>query len=225
MPTPLRLACLDIAGTTVSDDGLVMAAFIRALERTDIPLTSPTLEYVTATMGQSKIQVFTAITGEVARAHHANSAFEAAYAELVAGGVASLIPGAFEALSEMRELGMKICLTTGFAPATRDLLVDALDLRAQVDLVISPQDTPAGRGRPAPDMILTALMLLDIDSVDHVAVAGDTASDIHAGLNSGASVVAGVLTGMHDEPTLRSAGPTHILTSIAELPDVCRAVR
>lgn len=223
--TTLRLACLDMAGTTVLDDGLVMRAFARAMERSGISASDEVMSYVETTMGQSKIEVFTAITGDVLAAQSANAAFEKAYAELVDEGAASMIPGALGAFAAFRELGMKVCLTTGFAPVTRDMLVRALRLHSEVDLVLSPQDTISHRGRPAPDMILTALMRLDIDSVDQIAVAGDTASDVLSGVNAGARVVAGVLTGMHDRATLAGAGATHILDSIADLPAVCRASR
>ena len=34
----------------------------------------------------------------------------------------------------------------------------------------------------------------------------------------GASIATGVLTGAHDEQTLRAAGATHVLESVADLP-------
>ena len=76
-------------------------------------------------------------------------------------------------------MGIKVCLTTGFAPPTRDRILDALDWHTIAELVLSPAD--AGRGRPFPDMILTAVLRLEIDAVDQVAVAGDTISDLLAG--------------------------------------------
>jgi phosphoglycolate phosphatase-like HAD superfamily hydrolase len=71
-------------------------------------------------------------------------------------------------------------------------------------------------------MVLTALLRLKVDDVAQIAVVGDTASDIRTGVRSGASTVAGVLTGAHDGPTLRAAGATHVLTSIADLPALLR---
>jgi phosphoglycolate phosphatase-like HAD superfamily hydrolase len=44
-------------------------------------------------------------------------------------------------------------------------------------------------------MPLTALLRLGGGSVHELAVAGDTPSDIEAGLRAGAGIVAGVLTG------------------------------
>ncbi len=117
-------------------------------------------------------------------------------------------------------MGVKVCLTTGFAPPTRDRILDALQWRSLVDLVLSPAD--AGRGRPFPDMILAAVVRLEIESVDQVAVAGDTVSDLVAGTRAGAGIVAGVLTGAHGRTELEAAPHTHILDSIAGLPGVMR---
>jgi phosphoglycolate phosphatase-like HAD superfamily hydrolase len=85
-----------------------------------------------------------------------------------------------------------------------------------VDLALSPAD--AGRGRPWPDMILTALLRLRIDDVAQIAVVGDTTSDLLAGTRSGASMVIGVLTGAHSREELARAPHTHLIDSVADLP-------
>jgi phosphoglycolate phosphatase-like HAD superfamily hydrolase len=61
-------------------------------------------------------------------------------------------------------------------------------------------------------------MRLEIDAVQEVAVAGDTASDLEAGTRAGAAIVAGVLTGAHSREQLLAAPHTHLLTSVTELP-------
>ncbi len=71
-------------------------------------------------------------------------------------------------------------------------------------------------------MILTAVLRLEIEAVDDVAVAGDTVSDLVSGTRAGASVVAGVLTGAHSRSHLEAAPHTHIIDSIADLPGVLR---
>ena len=128
------------------------------------------------------------------------------------------LPGAADTLVALRAGGVRLCLTTGFSPATRDRVLAALGWEGLVDLALSPSD--AGRGRPWPDMILTAVLRLRIDDVAEVAVAGDTTSDLIAGSRSGASVVAGVLTGAHTAEELAGAPHTHLLGSVAELPDL-----
>jgi phosphonatase-like hydrolase len=223
MSPKITLACLDLAGTTVTDDGAVEEAFESALAAGGIDLSSPDGEaavaYIRDTMGQSKVEVFTSLfKGDTARAEAANKSFEESYALSIAGAKVGPIPGAIEAIGRLRNNGIKVCLTTGFSPSTRDALIDALGWRDKVDLALSPAD--CGRGRPFPDMILHALVVLEIDEVGAVAVVGDTASDLVAGRRAGAGIVVGVLTGAHDRAELEAVPPTHVLGSVAELPDL-----
>ncbi|MVU76676.1 phosphonatase-like hydrolase [Nocardia sp. ET3-3] len=224
----IDLAVLDMAGTTVEDDGLVIRSFERAATAAGIPEQGPEREaarqYVVDTMGQSKIVVFRALTGgDEERAQAGNAAFEAAYAELAAETGVSPIPGAAEAISALRAAGIKVALTTGFSRETQDKLLEVLGWNDIADLTLAPSD--AGRGRPYPDMVLTAVLRLGIDAVDRVAVLGDTASDIGTGLSAGARIVAGTLTGAHDEEQLRSAGATHVVPSITEFAQLLLAER
>ncbi|MFW0795747.1 phosphonatase-like hydrolase [Gordonia sp. CPCC 205515] len=219
----LRLAVLDMAGTTVADDGLVMHAFEAATAAAGIPATGPehdrARQYVLDTMGQSKIVVFRALTGgDEDRAQQANAAFENAYGAAVADGGATEIAGAAETIGRLRRAGIKVALTTGFSAATRDRLLNALGWNDIADLVVAPSTQV--RGRPYPDMILTALMALQIDDVREVAVLGDTANDITSGVRAGAGIVAGTLTGAHDDTALRAAGATHIVSSVTEFGDL-----
>lgn len=218
--TDITLAVLDMAGTTVADGGLVLRAFDEAATSVGVPADGPERDdarrYVLDTMGQSKIVVFRALFGDEDRAQAANAAFESAYERFAADGGIEPIPGAVDAITRLRESGVKIALTTGFSRSTQDRLLGVLGWADLADLALVPSD--AGRGRPYPDMILTALLRAEIDDVRHVAVLGDTTSDVTAGLRAGASVVAGVVTGAHDAESLRAAGATHVLGSVAELP-------
>jgi phosphonatase-like hydrolase len=208
-----------MAGTTVEDGGTVESAFTRAVDGMGLADLDAALTYVRDTMGQSKIVVFRALfDGDEAKAAEANRRFESAYDDAVRADGAQPIAGAEQTIAAMRDAGVRICLTTGFSPATRDLLIDALGWRSLVDLALSPAD--AGRGRPYPDMILAAVLRLEIDDVREVAVAGDTASDLLAGSRAGAGIVAGVLTGAHDREALEAAPHTHILDNITALPAI-----
>ncbi|MFD3450879.1 phosphonatase-like hydrolase [Streptomyces sp. NPDC058691] len=209
------LVVLDMAGTTVADDGLVERAFVRAAERLGV---EPDLDYVRRTMGESKISVFRALFGTEEQAQRANTEFESAYAELVDSGACAPLPGAAEAIAALREQGRTVVLTTGFSRTTQDAILAALGWQDIADLTLSPAEA-GGRGRPYPDMVLTALLRTRAaDSVQQIAVAGDTAYDMLSGVRAGAPVVAGVLTGAHDEKALRAAGATHVLPSVAGLP-------
>jgi phosphoglycolate phosphatase len=217
----IQLACLDMAGTTVGDGGAVEQAFLSALDALEVPdaRRPAMLAYVRETMGTSKIEVFRALFGDEQSASDANRAFESAYET----GIDAVrpIPGAAETIERLRASGLRVALTTGFSAHTRDLLLESLGWTSIADLVLSPSD--AGRGRPFPDMVLTAVLRLRIDSVQAVAVVGDTVADITAGVRAGASVVAGVLTGTDDRSMLLHAGATHVFESVATLASIVGA--
>ncbi|MDA3625689.1 phosphonatase-like hydrolase [Saccharopolyspora sp. WRP15-2] len=216
----LELVVLDMAGTTVRDDGLVVQAFDAALRESGVHRGTAEFahaqRHIQVTMGQSKIEVFRALfDGDESRAQRANIAFESSYDGLAARRCEP-VPGAEEAVRLLRDNGIRTCLSTGFSKPTRERLLDRLKWNDLADLVLCPEES--GRGRPFPDMILTAVLRLGISDVRAVAVAGDTAYDMQAGRRSGASVVAGVRTGSHDANALRAGGATHVLASVADLP-------
>ncbi len=215
---PFALACLDMAGTTVRDDGAVEAAFTSALAAVGIAEGTPrhgqAQEVVRATMGWSKADVFATLLepGDAARA---TGAFADAYEAIVAAGDVTEVPGALEVMRGLRTRGVLVCLTTGFAPSTREALLGALDWHHEIDLALSPADV--GRGRPAPDMILGAMTRLGVGVPQAVAVVGDTVSDLEAGSRAGAGAVVGVLSGAHDEATLSAAPHTAIIPDVTGL--------
>ena len=243
--TRFDVACLDMAGTTVRDDNTVMEAFAAAVAPQTLTARkfNEAMTYARATMGQSKIEVFRHIFGVIASsgdpgdpggsggsggsggeeaAQAANAAFEKHYAGAVAKGEIAPMPGAEELFAACRPAGLKVCLSTGFSPLTRDAIIAALGWRPLVDLLLSPAD--AGRGRPWPDMPLTALLRLGGGSVTSLAVVGDTPADIESGLRAGAGLVAGVLSGDSQRAALEAVpsatglpGTPVILDSVADL--------
>ena len=217
---PVELVVLDMAGTTVRDDGVVERAFERAANETGVAERMPwaeALDYVRRTMGQSKIDVFTHLAGgDTARAVDATAAFERAYADLIAEEGVEPIAGARQTLEQLRAAGVSVVLTTGFAPTTRDAILDGLGWRALVDAALSPVDV--GRGRPAPDLVLTAVIRSQASSVASVVVVGDTTSDVASGRAAGAGLVVGVLTGAHDRAALTAAGADAVIDDVSALP-------
>ncbi len=218
----LQLAVIDMAGTTVADDGLVVSAFDAAATAAGLPEDGPDREqarqYVLDTMGQSKIVVFRALFGTEELAQRANTEFERAYADLIANGQAAPIDGAADSITELRDAGIKVALTTGFSGATQDKLLAALGWHGLADLVLAPGD--GVRGRPYPDLILAALIRLQADGVANVAALGDTTSDVESARRAGVAIAAGTLTGAHDEEQLRGAGATHVVGSITDFADL-----
>jgi len=218
---PFALACLDMAGTTVRDDGAVEVAFAAALEAVGVTPGSPrhaeATRVVRETMGWSKADVFARLL-HPADAPRANAAFAAAYEALVAAGSVTALPGALDVIHALRASGVKVCLTTGFAPSTRDALLAALGWEREIDLALSPADV--GRGRPAPDMVLGAMARLGVADPSAVVVVGDTVSDLEAGTAARAGAVVGVLSGAHDKALLEAAPHTSILADVTGLLDL-----
>lgn len=215
--TPYELVVLDLAGTTVVDDGLVEGAFARAWDRvrgTDQGRAAA-LQHVRDTMGQSKIEVFRAIADED-DAQELNRAFERALRELIDDGRCSPIPGAEEAVRALRSRGLKIAFTTGFSSSTAKAILAHLGWRDLADVVLTPED--AGRGRPAPDLALMSVIRTRTSSVSATVVVGDTESDAGTGRSAGAGLVVGVLTGGRGAEALTAAGADLVLASVADLP-------
>jgi len=213
------MVAFDVAGTVLNDDGLVISAFKKAFEATH-PDLWPThgvewTQYALDTMGQSKIDVFTKLLGDVEKAHQANVAFEESYVQEIAEVGAVPITGAEDIFKYLRSRGVAVALTTGFSRSTLDRLLIELGWKDLIDLSITPSE--AGRGRPYPDMLNMAVEVLGITKPEHVIVLGDTASDMQAAVAFGAGQAIGVLTGAHDEHTLHDAGATSVINSVADL--------
>ena len=136
----IELVVLDMAGTTVRDDGLVERAFDQALRESGVDAGTSEHEraqrYVQDTMGKSKIEVFRALfPGAESRAQQANVTFERGYEELAAQRCEP-VPGAEKAIRLLRDSGVRVCLSTGFSATTRQTLLDRLQWTDIADLVL-----------------------------------------------------------------------------------------
>ncbi|HEY5439600.1 MAG TPA: HAD hydrolase-like protein [Acidimicrobiales bacterium] len=211
----VELICFDMAGTTVIDNGLVLEAFRRTIETLDVAPDQAVAaeEYVIDTMGQSKIEVFTALFGT--RAPIANDTFERHFIESAQELGVSEMPGARSTVETLRGLGLKVALTTGFSPATREVLIDVLGWSDLFELRVSPAD--AGRGRPAPDMLWWCALKSQITAMSTLMAVGDTASDMQAGLRAGAGYCVGVLSGNDDGDRLLANGADDVIDSVVDL--------
>jgi phosphonatase-like hydrolase len=221
----ITIACLDLAGTTLVDGDAVETAFAEAIATVGVvPGTAAhtrAMGRVREFRGRPKIEIFRKLfAGDEARAQAANLSFERSYDLVVDRRGLSPVPGAEAAIERLGGAGVRVCLTTGFSRRTLGRVLDALGWWGCVDLALCPEDGGSGRGRPYPDLILSAALRLGVDDVRHIAVCGDTENDVLSGRRAGASIVAGVLTGAHSQAQLIGAGATHVLGSVKEFPDL-----
>ena len=217
-----EMIAFDVAGTTVQDEGLVIRAFEKAFAFV-VPLQwqerqAEFTKYALDTMGQSKIEVFTAMLGRQDLAEKANAAFEGAYLDLVLTEGVEEIPGATAVFNELQSRGIPTALTTGFSRFTLNAILNQLEWNGLVNETVVPGE--AGAGRPSPKMLQLAATRLDVLNPENCVVLGDTVSDMEAAVAFGAGVRVGVLSGAHDRDALIAAGATAVIKSVAELPNL-----
>lgn len=224
--TPVTLLCCGLLGVTADDGGILERAFTEAFATQGIvPGTAAyarSMVHVHQTRGQSAVDVFRALFPDApGRAEAATLAFDRSYRLAVDRSGLAPMPGAAEALQQIRSSGVRVCFITGLSRGLLGLVLDTLGWWRQVDLVLCPEDAP--RGYPWPDPMLCAMLRLGVTDVRETAYAGGTESGILCGRRAGAQIVAGILTGGHTRDRLQRAGATHLLGSFAELPGVLAA--
>ena len=224
--TPVTLLCCGLLGVTADDGGILERAFTEAFATQGIvPGTAAyarSMVHVHQTRGQSAVDVFRALFPDApGRAEAATLAFDRSYRLAVDRSGLAPMPGASEALQQIRDSGVRVCFITGLSRGLLGLVLDTLGWWRQVDLVLCPEDAP--RGYPWPDPMLCAMLRLGVTDVRETAYAGGTESGILCGRRAGAQIVVGILTGGHTRDRLHRAGATHLLGSFAELPDVLAA--
>ena len=225
--TGITLVCCGLIGTLVVDDGLIERSFAEAIATQGVVSGTSAfarrMSQVHQARGRAPGDVLRVLFPDnEPRAQAAQLAFDRALPEAISRTVVEPIPGAVEALTEMRASGRQICVLTSLPRRVVDLVLGATELRGHVDLTLSGEDAP--RGFPAPDLALTAVIQSGAGSVQDVAVVHGTGAGMECGRRSAASATVGVLTGPHSAARLRGAGATHVLSSIAELPALLRGL-
>jgi phosphoglycolate phosphatase len=216
---PVRLAVLDMAGTTVADTGVVQRAVDEALRRCGLNPVAP--DALRPLRGMAKSDLFAHLTPTALLAEAAHHHFTDLLLDAVHSGELPARPGSEALLRGLRAAGVKTCLMTGLDHTVQDALLTFLGWHDLVDLSVA--SSPTLRGRPHPDLILAAVLRLRIDAVQSVLVAGDTTNDLLAGTRAGAGRVVGVTGGAHSREQLTAAPHTSIVSTLDELLDGLRA--
>lgn len=219
MNTPVALATLDIAGTTLDEGGAVYRVLAEVSADHGAP---PSDAEIRRWMGADKREALVALTGRADQADALHDEFVTRLHAAYAARPPQPFPGVPEALATLRANGVRVVLTTGFDRQITDPLLAAVGWTVgsaagdQLDGVVCAPEVDGGR--PKPFMIQRAMELTGVTDPAAVLAAGDTALDVLAGLAAGAGLVVGVLTGAQTRAELEAEGPTHILDGVRDIP-------
>ena len=217
----IRLLSLDIAGTTVDEGGTVYRVLRESIE-SGIGAAVPD-EVLSAWSGTGKYEamrgILAAMGEDEARADVLYPGFEEALDAAYAAAPPTLIPGVREACETLRARGVQIALQTGYVRSVAEGLLETVGWSVDDDLdaLVTSDDVPVSR--PAPYLVFATMAATGVRNVSDVLVAGDTVNDLLAGTSAGAGFVVGVLTGAHGVAELGRVRHTHLLDSVADIPD------
>jgi phosphonatase-like hydrolase len=218
----IRLLSLDIAGTTVDEGGTVYRVLRESIE-TGIDAVVPD-DVLSSWSGTSKYEamrgILAAMGEDEARADVIYPDFERELEAAYAAAPPTLIPGVREACAALRARGVQIALQTGYARDVAESLLDTVGWTVGDDLDALVTSNEVTASRPAPYLVFGTMAATGVRNVAEVLVAGDTANDLLAGTAAGAGYVVGVLTGAHGVAELGRIRHTHLLESVAEIPDL-----
>ena len=192
----IDLVVLDVAGTTVRDDGDVVArcmASVLAGANVQVDVAD-----VNPVMGLRKpLAIATLLESarggppepdEVARIH---DRFRASMVEYYASSAdVAAMPGAETLFEGLRRRGVLIALDTGFDRTILDAILDRLNWRSLLDATVASDEVQ--RGRPHPDMIRSLTSRLGITDSARVCKVGDSIADIQEGVNASCGLVVAI---------------------------------
>lgn len=223
---PVSLVCCGLIGTMVDDGGMVDRAYAEAIATqgvvTGTAAYAKAMAQVHQARGQYSVDVLRAMFPDSqARAQAAHIALDRSFCDAIGRTGARPVPGAEEVIDKLAGAGTRICVITSFSRRVLTAVLDTLGWWDRVDLALTPQDVP--RGSPWPDLVLSAMLKLGVHDVRDTAVAHDAEAGILSGRRAGAGIVAGVLTGAHSGNRLQRAGATHLIPTIAHMPELLHA--
>ena len=217
----IELAIFDIAGTLIEDHDEVSDAFFTALRNNHIEVErSEILEW----KGSAKREVIAHFVerqfGRCRNLQLIDRTYNEFRYELERRYEREIRPidGVAETLGMLRGAGTKLATTTGFYREVRDRILCTLGWVQRFDVNVCSDDV--SHGRPAPDMILRAMELCGVADAKNVLTVGDTPLDLQSGTRADCGMVVGVLTGKHTRERLEREPHTHIIGSVAGLPQL-----
>jgi phosphonatase-like hydrolase len=221
----IDLVVFDLAGTTVRDDDAVNYCLRSALAAAGLTVSA---EAVNEVMGLPKPETLRILIERSGLRDSLQDRIGAIHGDFVArmfrfyqeDPSVQEIPGTSETFARLKRAGIKVAVDTGFSRDIVDVLLGRLGWveRGLVDASAASDEVP--RGRPHPDMIHRLMTQLGVENPPAVAKVGDTPADLQEGHNAGCGLVIGVTEGTHTREQLEPFPHTHLIRSVADLPEL-----
>lgn len=214
---PISLVCFDLASIVI-DGSIVERAFAEAIATQGI--VAGTQDYARFMVrfdrshGRAPAAVLRDLFDDEPRAQAALLAFERSFRAAAHRFGIDLPAEVADAMGKTAGSGVRLCLLTMLS---RRSCGELLGLLHAADLVLCGDDAP--RGFPWPDPVLTAMLRLGAADVREVAVISATPDGVLSGYRAGARILVGLGSG-HRAAALFEAGATHVIDSIATIPDL-----
>jgi len=220
----IELVVFDMAGTTVHDDDSVHRCVGDALAAVGVNVSR---EAVNDVMGIPKPEAIRQLLTRYERADLIPR-LDAIHDDFMRRMIEFYqrdpsvreIAGAGETFRRLRAAGIKVALDTGFTRNIVDVVLQRLGWHKGETIDTSITSDEVERGRPHPDMLLKAMRDLGIADAKRVAKVGDTPSDLAEGTSAGCGMVIGVTGGSHTAEQMRPHPHTHLIGTVAELPEL-----
>lgn len=222
----IRLATLDMAGTTVDDGHHVYRVLAESVTREGASITDAQLQEWMGTEKRDAITNLLRIGGVEADEAQVEAAFTWFLAELERAyrqAPPTPLPGVVDGIAALRARGIKVVLTTGFTRSIAYPILAAMgwttgdDESATIDGIVCADEVR--RGRPAPYMIFRAMELAGVESVEQTSATGDTVADVEAGRNAGVLAIA-VTSGKLPATAFDGVDVDHVIPGVADLLDL-----
>jgi phosphonatase-like hydrolase len=210
----IRLAVLDLAGTTVDDKvnglPLVLKSYDEALRNHGVNVP---MEILNTQRGRDKWTVIKELGGEKAQEIYND------FVGVLRKNTEKVreVDGTSETFSFLKKYNVNVVVSTGFPTEIAEPMIKHLGW-LEKDLIDSwVCSEQVGASRPDPAMILYAMKKYRVSDTLSVIKVDDTVKGIEEGLNAGVYTI-GVLTGTQSIQQLGAAEPDTILRSVAQIP-------
>jgi len=216
----IKAVIFDIAGTTVSDEGYVKDAFIKAFLKNGVTVSG---EEADSVMGYKKLQAIQMLVAQhrldwdLARVKQVNEDFAIEMKNIYSEVSIYPLPGVLETFQWLADNHISFGLNTGFTREITNVILNKLGWNAlnYARAVVCSDEVP--EGRPAPIMIQKLLAQFGITDPKECLKVGDTEVDILEGRNAGCGCVVSVTTGSYPRVLLQNYEPDFIIDQMDEL--------